>query len=163
MAKLEHRFENCLWALRFVVLLGVVFGMLASVVLFVAGSLEILHGVTDFATGQLESNAFLVAAIIGAVDLYLIGVVMLIFSFGLYELFISKIDIGRLNKDITILEITNLDDLKNRVIKVVIMVLVVNFFQKILATEFNEPLEMLYLAVSIFAISFGVYFMHKSR
>ena len=36
-------------------------------------------------------------------------------------------------------------------------------FKKILATEFHEPLEMLYFALSIFAISFGVYFMHKAH
>ena len=36
----------------------------------------------------------IVAGIIGAVDLYLIAVVLLIFSFGIYELFISKIDVS---------------------------------------------------------------------
>ena len=33
--------------------------------------------------------------LITAIDLYLIGVVLLIFGFGIYELFISKIDIAR--------------------------------------------------------------------
>ena len=36
----------------------------------------------------------------------------MIFGFGIYELFISKIDIARRNKNITILEIESLDELK---------------------------------------------------
>ncbi len=44
-----------------------------------------------------------------------------------------------------------------------IMVLVVTFFKKILAADFQTPLELLYFAISIFAISFGVYFMHKAH
>ena len=40
-------------------------------------------------------HSHILAHVITAVDLYLIGVVLLIFSFGIYELFISKIDIAR--------------------------------------------------------------------
>ena len=37
----------------------------------------------------------------------------MIFGFGIYELFISKIDIAREDEDVTILEIKDLDELKN--------------------------------------------------
>ena len=63
----------------------------------------------------------------------------------------------------TMVESCSLDDLKNRIIKVVIMVLVVSFFKRVLGMEFNTPMEMMYFAISIFAISFGVYFMHKAH
>ena len=105
----------------------------------------------------------LVGAFIGSIDLFLIGVVFLIFSFGIYELFISRIDIGRRNSEVRILEITSLDDLKNRIIKVVIMVLVVTFFKRIQDVTFETAQDMLYFAIAIFAISFGVYFMHKQE
>ena len=85
----------------------------------------------------------------------------MIFGFGIYELFISKIDIARANLDVTILEIENLDELKQKIIKVIIMVLIVTFFERILKMEFNTPLEMLYFALSIFALSFGVYLVRK--
>ena len=100
---------------------------------------------------------------IGAVDYFLIGVVLLIFSFGIYELFISHLEVGRLNEEVKILEITNLDDLKNRIIKVVIMVLIVSFFKKILSIEFETPQDMFYFAASIFVLCLGVYFMHKDH
>ena len=67
---------------------------------------------------------------ISAVDLYLIGIVLLIFGFGIYELFISKIDIAREDLSVTILEIENLDELKNKIIKVIVMVLIVSFLKE---------------------------------
>ena len=62
---------------------------------------------------------------------------LLIFGFGIYELFISELEIARLGDEFgNILEVSNLDDLKNKIIKVIIMVLIVSFFQRILSMEF---------------------------
>ena len=99
--------------------------------------------------------------LITAIDLYLIGVVLLIFGFGIYELFISKIDIARADEGVTILEIENLDELKNKIIKVIIMVLIVTFFERVLDMKYSGPLDMLYFALSIFSLSFGVYLIRK--
>jgi uncharacterized membrane protein YqhA len=161
---LERVFESSLWKIRYVVLFAVICSSLACVALFLLGSYEIGHAIFDvlFNHGindltQVHSN--LLIHFIGAIDLYLIGVVLLIFSFGIYELFISKIDIARQDKAITILEIEDLDELKNKIIKVIIMVLIVSFFEKILSLseKFQEPIEMLYFALSILALSVGVY------
>ena len=159
----ESVFERCLWSTRYIVLLAVIFGLLSAMALFVFGSIEIWHTLLKLMDGEMKSTGYMVATIIGAVDLYLIGIVMLIFSFGIYELFISEIDVARQNTTINILEIKNLDELKNRIVKVVLMVLIVTFFKQIIEVEFTTPLEMLYFAGSIFAICFGVYFMHKSH
>lgn len=162
MSQIEQAFEKFLWQTRFIVLLAVIFGLISAFALFIVGSLDIVKHLTELVKGNIETK-YLIAGIIGSVDIYLIGVVMLIFSFGIYELFVSQIDIGRVNEDVRILEIKSLDELKNRIIKVVIMVLVVTFFKTVLGTPYESPLEMLYFALSIFTICFGVYFMHKSH
>jgi uncharacterized membrane protein YqhA len=161
--RIELAFESMLWSCRFIVLLGVLFGVVASVSVFVVGSMDIYHVVRDQIRGDLKDPAQLLAYIIGAVDYYLIGVVLLIFSFGIYELFISPLEVARRNTDVQILEVKDLDELKNKIIKVVIMVLVVSFFKKVLSTEYKGALEMMYFAFSIFAISFGVYFLHRAH
>lgn len=161
MKKTERIFESTLWATRFIVLLGVIFGLVAAIALFVSGSVDIVLALQKAYAAGPGSSTDLVASLIGAIDLYLIGVVMLIFSFGIYELFISKLEIARENEDVNILEIKSLDELKNRILKVVVMVLVVAFFKKALDATFSSPLELLYLALSILALSMGVYFMHK--
>ena len=143
-----------------------VFGALSSVILFISGSTEItlsvLHSVT---LSPVEVNyTTILSGIIGGVDLYLIGMVLLIFSFGIYELFISKIDIARNSEAFhTLLEITNLDDLKNKIIKVIIMVLIVSFFQRVLALSLTTGLDMLFMAASIAAVCIGVFFLQKLK
>ncbi|MBP2133549.1 putative membrane protein YqhA [Methanomicrobium sp. W14] len=161
---LERSFEHALWNMRFVVLLGVIFGALSALVLFVAGSLEIFEVLKDYlvSTELSMTHEDILIGIIGAVDFYLIGLVLLIFSFGIYELFISKLDIARVQGEFgNILEVRNLDDLKNKIIKVIIMVLIVSFFQRVLSMELTTSMDMLAMAVSIGVICIGVYFLGK--
>ncbi len=166
---LEKIFENTLWASRFMVILAVVFGLIGAIVLFVVASFDI------YETAGYVLNTYLthahpdgfhenvVGGIIGAVDLYLIGVVMLLFSFGLYELFISDIDAAKDDEgnDNQILAIHSLDQLKDKISKVIVMVLVVGFFQKVGHTTYDGALDMLYFALSITAVSVGLYFLGK--
>jgi len=166
---MEKIFESTLWASRFMVIMAVIFGLIGAVVLFVVASFDV------YETSKFVLNTYLnhthpanfhedvVGGIIGAVDLYLIGVVMLLFSFGLYELFISDIDVakdknGEENK---ILAIHSLDQLKDKISKVIVMVLVVGFFQKVGHTQYNGALDMLYFAISITAVAVGLFFLGK--
>jgi uncharacterized membrane protein YqhA len=160
----ENIFERMLWNSRYIVLLGVIFGALSAVVLFLAGSLEIFNILLEYvqaSDGHLSHEQILIT-IIGAIDFYLIGLVLLIFSFGIYELFISELDIARKGDEFgSILEVSSLDDLKNKIIKVIIMVLIVSFFQRILSMEFTTSIDMLAMAISIGVICIGVYYLGK--
>ena len=166
---LERIFEGGLWGSRFMVIMAVVFGLIGAIVLFIVASFDV------YDTAKLVINTYLnhhhpehfhelvVGGIIGAVDLYLIGVVMLLFAFGLYELFISDIDAAREDKEREnkILSIHSLDQLKDKISKVIVMVLVVGFFKKVGLANYTTPLELLYLALSITAVSVGLYFLSK--
>ena len=165
----ERLWESALWSTRYVVVLAVFFSVLAAIALFFLGSYEIYHSIVHLnplTNAEYSGNhSSMLLELITAIDLYLIGVVLLIFGFGIYELFVSKIDIARADESVTILEIENLDELKNKIIKVIIMVLIVSFFERILkiSQSYNEPIEMLYFAISVFALSLGVYFMRKNK
>ncbi len=166
---LEKIFESSLWGSRFMVLMAVIFGLIGAVALFIVASFDI------YDTAKLVINTYVnhhhpehfhelvVGGIIGAVDLYLIGVVMLLFSFGLYELFISDIDAAREDnaRQSKILSIHNLDQLKDKISKVIVMVLVVGFFKKVGLASYQTPLELFYLAISITAVAVGLYFLSK--
>jgi len=163
---LERVFEGALWKARFFVLLAVIFSMLGGIALFIVASVDIWEVVvTVFNTyiNHLHPEHFhedIVGGLIGAVDLYLMAIVMFIFGFGLYELFISEIDVAQGGAS-RILEIHSLDQLKDKLAKVIIMVLVVSFFKRVLHTPYEGAVEMLYFAGSILALSIGFYFMHK--
>jgi len=151
-----------------IVVLAVIFGIVSMLLLFGIASVKVLSVVKlvfDYYVNGIHGEYFteqVMGKIIGAVDLYFIGVVLLIFSFGLYELFISPVEASESSKVSGALRIKSLNDLKNRITKVIVMVLVVNFFQRVILMEFTTAMDMLFFALSIFALSFGLYFLHKN-
>ncbi|MFZ2890605.1 YqhA family protein [Sulfuricurvum sp.] len=166
---LEKLFEHGLWSTRFIILLAVVFGLVGAFVLFAVASVDV-YNTAAYVVQTYAIHAHpehfheeIVGGIIGAVDLYLIGVVMIIFSFGLYELFISDIDPAKdeHGHENQLLAVHSLDQLKDKISKVIVMVLVVGFFQKVGHTVFSGALELLYLALSITAVAVGLYFLSK--
>ena len=166
---IEKIFESGLWGSRYMVLMAVIFGLIGAIILFIVASYDV-YETAQFVINTYVNHAhpehfheLVVGGIIGAVDLYLIGVVMLLFSFGLYELFISDIDVAQEDKEreAKILSIHSLDQLKDKISKVIVMVLVVIFFQKVGLATYTSPLELLYLALSIVAVSVGLYFLSK--
>ena len=166
---MEKIFEGGLWSSRFIVILAVVFGLVGAVTLFIVASFDVYETAKFVITTYLNHthpehfHEEVVGGIIGAVDLYLIGVVMLLFAFGLYELFISDIDIAKEDeaRESKILAIHSLDQLKDKISKVIVMVLVVSFFQKVGHTTYTGALDMLYFALSITAVAVGLYFLGK--
>jgi len=166
---MEKIFESGLWSSRFIVLLAVIFGLIGAVTLFIVASFDVYetakYVISTYITHAHPEHFHeeVVGGIIGAVDLYLIGVVMLLFSFGLYELFISDIDIAKEDeeRENKILAIHSLDQLKDKISKVIVMVLVVGFFQKVGHTTYDGALDMLYFALSITAVAVGLYFLGK--
>ncbi len=167
MKFIESIFERVLWDSRFFVLLAVIFSMLGGISLFVVASMDVWNvvvSVVDVYLNNLHPEHFheeVVSGLIGAVDLYLMAIVLFIFGFGLYELFISDIDIAKQSASSKILEIHSLDELKDKLAKVIVMVLVVSFFQRVLHTQYTGALEMLYFSISILSLAVALYFLHK--
>jgi uncharacterized membrane protein YqhA len=88
------------------------------------------------------------------IDLFLIGATLLISAIGLYELFIGEIRVGGTPMPAW-LEMRDLNDLKGRVIAMIVMVLAVSFVE--LAVDEDNGLRVLELgggiAVVIFALT----------
>lgn len=171
MKLIKKLFEIALWNSRFVVLLAVIASMVSAIILFLIATWDVgimtVH-VWQYMTGHISEpyNVFhdrLVGHIIGAVDDFLLGTVLLIFSIGLYELFISKIDGAEETAyGNSILLIKSLDDLKDRLAKIILMILIVSFFKHVLHASFTEPLNILCLAGGILCIALALYFGHKA-
>ncbi len=169
MKFLEQFFESFLWNTRFFVLFAVIFSMLGGISLFLVASVDIYTVVVEVITTYINHlhpakfHEVIVGGLIGAIDLYLMAVVMFIFGFGLYELFISEIDVAKRQGASKILEIHSLDELKDKLGKVIVMVLIVNFFQRVLFTTYTGALDLVYFAVSILALAISLYFLHKGH
>ena len=128
---------------------------------------EIILNIAGVATDHASlENEEILKGFIGALDLYLIAVFFLIFSFGLYELIISKIDVARDACDDVehpLLQITSLDELKSKIIKVIIIILMVAFFKNVISMKMIAVSDALLLALAILALCIGSYFLTKEH
>lgn len=163
---MNNIFEKVLWNARYITILAVVLSIVSSFTLLVIGSWEIIEAVIFYNPlfdESITSNNDLLFKIISAIDLFLIGIVLLIFGFGIYELFVSDIDFTNSKFNESTLKIKDLDQLKNKIIKVIIIVLIVKFFEKILkfSENFKDPIDILYFSLSILSICLGYYLINR--
>lgn len=169
----EKLFEGALWNSRFVIIAAVVGSLLAGFAIFYMATVDVINlfsHALHYADASLSVEArkalhdSTVTHIVEVVDGYLLATVMLIFSLGLYELFISDIDQAHGSKASSkILVINNLDDLKSRLAKVILMIMIVTLFEKALTMKLATPLDLVYLGASIALIALALYLTHAAE
>ena len=171
MKWLERTFEAILWQSRVVVLFAVVASLLSAFAMFYLATVDAVYmfvhlahywepGLDAVARADLHGEA--VAHVVEIVDGYLLGAVLLIFALGLYELFISKLDVAKGSETSNnVLLIGSLDDLKTRLAKVILMILIVKFFEHVIDMHFDQPLDLLYLAGGIALIGAALWLTHS--
>lgn len=173
MRQLERIFEGSLWGSRFIILTAVLGSLFAGFAIFFITTVDVvllvehaLHyidtGMTDEARKVLHAST--ITHIVEVVDGYLLAIVLLIFSLGVYELFISEIDQAHGSRASSkILVITSLDDLKSRLAKVILMILIVTLFEHALNMDINHPIDLLYLGGAIALVALALYLTHSAE
>ena len=153
-------------ALDLLFLISVILSIVSSIVLFLLAGWDIIQAIIYYNpifNENIISNNDLLFKIISSIDLFLIGIVLLIFGFGVYELFISEIDFAKNKFADSTLKINNLDQLKNKILKVIIIVLIVKFFEKVLklSHNFTSPQDLIFFSLSILSICVGYYLINR--
>jgi uncharacterized membrane protein YqhA len=135
---------------RYFILAPIIGLAVAAVVMTGVACVDVVKLTTEAVTGHVEISK-LVVGFIEVADIFLLAVVLYIMSVGLYELFID--DTLPLP---TWLVIHNLEDLKEKLVGVVIVVLAVFFLGRVI--ESQAPIEVLYLgggiSLVIYALSY---------
>jgi uncharacterized membrane protein YqhA len=168
----ERWFERLLWNSRFVVVIAVIGSVASGFALFYLATVDVFYLVmhlapyagemTEAARAELRSST--VTHVVEVVDGYLLALVMLIFGMGMYELFVSDVDEARASKTSSrILVIESLDDLKNRLAKVILMIMIVRLFEHAAKMGVSTTLDMLYFGGAIALVGVALYFSHKSE
>ncbi|MBZ0091395.1 MAG: YqhA family protein [Sulfuricellaceae bacterium] len=173
MKFLESLFEGALWNSRFVVIFAVVSSLAAGFAIFFIATVDVVYmlmHIVHYADPDLTSAARkalhdeTITHIVEVVDGYLLATVMLIFSLGMYELFISDIDQAHGSRASSkILVINSLDDLKSRLAKVILMILIVTLFEHALQMTMDTPLTLLYFGGSIALVGLALYLSHAAE
>lgn len=168
---IETAFETFLFNARLIVILAVLGSLTGSVLMFVKGAIAIFHTAVEFVkhpmvhSGHGDGGEDLSVSLISSVDAFLFATVLLIFAMGIYELFISEIDPASKREDSrpNWLEIHSLDDLKNAVGKVILMILIVRLFESAVKMHYDKPLDLLFLGTSITLVSLALYLVHAGH
>lgn len=152
--------SRLLGASRFLVILAVAGSLLAATTLLLYGLLEtlVLIQVTVQA-GEISRSIAksLALEFIEIIDLFLLGTVFYIIAIGLYELFIST------NVKLPAwLSIKTLDDLKNKLIAVVIVVLGVLFLGQVVGWDGETDLMGYGIAIALVIAALTYFLSQKS-
>jgi len=173
MKSLEKLFEGALWNSRFVVVIAVIGSIAAGFTMFFMATVDtyylILH-MLNYASPEMAAEVRkalhddTITHIVEVVDGYLLALVMMIFGLGMYELFISDIDEAQGSKTSSkILVINDLDDLKNRLAKVILMILIVLLFERAIKMPLTGALDLLYLGGAIALVGLALYLTHAAE
>ena len=159
-----NAFERLLWSVRYVIIVPVAAVAIAAIGTVVVTTLEaarLLAPVERFLFGGSAGHAerlVPLGAVLQMVEGYLLAAILIIFALGLYELFIARIDAGGSSeKAPRTLIIHNIDDLKDRLGRVVVLALVIEFFYQSLRLEYGRPIELLYMAIGTLLIGAALY------
>lgn len=173
MKFIEFLFEKTLWNGRFVVVVAVIASMAAATAIFYMATVDVVYLVghmLNYADPSMAGDIRkamhdeTITHVVEVVDGYLLATFMLIFALGMYELFVSDIDEARGSKTSSkILVIESLDDLKARLAKVILMILIVTLFEEALKMNLSTTLDLLYLGGAIALVGVALYFTHKAE
>ncbi len=166
---LETRFESALWRLRLIAILPVVMTAISSFATFILGTKETLYSLNLMVHGASSDKQYVAKVLggfVGGVDLYLVGIALLIFSYGTYELLISAIDTARdgeegLGRFTGVLDVANLDDLKEKLVKVLVVALLVFAFKSMIALPITDGMSLVYYSLALLLLSLCAFLMGK--
>jgi uncharacterized membrane protein YqhA len=161
-------FQRLLWDSRLLVLVAIVAGLvLVAVGAAYMATVDIVYFaglLVQYADSSLGSQAReelqteIVTAIVKMLDGYLISAILIVFSLGLYELFVGKIEAAEGSETASrLLYVSSLDDLKDKVARLILLVLTIEFFQRALHLRYDSSLDLLYLAGGVLLISGAFY------
>jgi uncharacterized membrane protein YqhA len=140
-------------ATRYVVLLGVIACALGALLCFI-GALAQLALVATQALSGLDTSTEIKALAVNEVflaDVSLIATALFLVAVGLYELFISKIDfpVG--------VTVVSLDDLKDKLLGVIVVALAVTFLAQITTWDGKTDLLSYGVSIALVVLALGVF------
>jgi uncharacterized membrane protein YqhA len=140
-------------AARYVVILGVIACALGALLLFVGALAQLVLVAATFFTGLGTSKEIKALAVneIFLADITLIATALFLVAVGLYELFISKID---LPVGVTVV---SLDDLKDKLMGVIIVALAVSFLAQIAVWDGKTDLLSYGGSIALVILALGAF------
>ena len=156
-----HPFEKA----RYLALIVVVFSLLEALMMFLIGTLKSIKAFQAFFLGKpviqdapahLDLTDQAMVSVLQSMDAFLIGLVLLIFAFGVYNLFIAEIKPPHTLAGAQWTQISSLESLKQVLVEVIIVILAVFFLWELLLLEEAATWEVLVVPIGIVLLAAAV-------
>lgn len=172
---IEEDIEKVIYRCRFLTLLGVFGSLIGSFLCFIKGSTRVIESFVEY----VVNHGKVILLLVEAIDVYLLGTVMLVFGMGLYELFVSNLGTEKSQSEekasyrsnlfglFTLkerpkwLDIKTVNDLKTKLGHVIVMLLLIGLFDKSKKAAINSPLDLLCFSASILLSSGCLFLLSK--
>jgi uncharacterized membrane protein YqhA len=164
----RDKIENSMSRLRYISLIAIISSGLGSILMFVIGAIKTGRAYLAYFSGGVThepdvSANLAITYMIQAVDVFLIGLVLLIFSGGVYNLFIHRVS----SNSETIkswIRISNISQLKRILAELVIVILFVKFLEGGLKIGLSDySWEMIVLPLGILMLALALKFMELNK
>jgi len=158
----EKSFEWILRNSRFMVLIPVFVNMLIFVLLIVGIFIKFWHLVEEVIHVGFTDKVL--SGVISILDVSLLAVIILIFAWWIYELFVSEIDVDdeHVNKAKSLI-IRSIDELKEKIWKVIIILLIVWLFKQMILQIPQDRWDILILAWAILIMALALKFISGKK
>lgn len=170
-SELEARIEKVIYASRFITFIGIGGLLLGSVPCFLKGCVYVMDAFVEY---HLHGGGKVVLMLLEAIELFLIGTVTFVFGTGLYELFISDIDIAkssshgsnlfglfRLPERPKWLVIESVNDLKTKLGHLIVTVLLLGIFENSKRVTITTCADLFCFSASILLCSGCLYLLSR--
>ena len=141
---------------RFIAVIGAISSLFVALLLSLAVAASVVTLYLDrdlwLSLGSKEATETLIVAAVKQADATLIAAALLIIGIGLYGLFV-----GRLERLPPWLDITSLNDLKDKLISVVVVVTAVDFFTNLVEWEGGTDILILGGAAALVILSLAAF------
>jgi uncharacterized membrane protein YqhA len=154
--------------LRYISLIAVIASGLGSILMFLIGAIKTGWAYLAYFSGGIahQPDASAKAAIsymIQAVDIFLIGLVLMIFSGGIYNIFIRPIESDATGTN-TWVKVTSISQLKRILVELVVVILFVKMLEGALVTDPDAYIwENLVLPLGILMLALALKFMDLGK
>ena len=104
-----------------------------------------------------------ISEILKAVDSGLLAAIVIIVALGLYELFIDRLEPADGSTLGSTLQVGDLEGLKNRLGKAIILVFIIRFFEYLTKIEFKESIDLLIYAGAIALLALTLFLIRDLK
>ncbi len=148
---MEKALERVLVGARWLIVVPVLALLVGAAYFAFLSVYDVIVGITS------KSTADGISEVLQAVDAGLLCAILIIVSLGLYELFISRLERADDKPLGSALEVGDLDGLKDKLGKAILLVLIIRFFDFVASIELRASLDLLAYAGGVALLSLALF------